>query len=102
MDGPMYRTSVVIETTRYSITGQVTLPPHARLSDYANDVAREFFAVTNAHVAPLDQPERGRYAPFALVARHEIAMLYPGDCDMSAESPSRAAIAAQFDAFMEY
>lgn len=38
------KTFVMIETARYLITGNVAVAAGARLSDYANDPSRDFFA----------------------------------------------------------
>ena len=55
-----------------------SVPPETRLSDYANDTSRSFFALTEAALGPLDQPERGRQVDFLLVARHEVTLIAPG------------------------
>ena len=72
------RTPIIIETSRYRIAGNVAVPLGERLSDYANDPDRSFFAVTEARVAPLDYPERDRPVEFVLVARHEVGLISPG------------------------
>ena len=72
------KTAVMIETARYLITGNVSVPPETRLSDYANDTSRSFFALTEAALGPLDQPERGRQVDFLLIARHEVTLIAPG------------------------
>jgi hypothetical protein len=76
---PTTPTSVVIETGRYRITGNVAVPVGQRLSDYANDPSRTFFAVTEATIAPLDQSDRSRPLDFTLVNRMEISVLTPGE-----------------------
>jgi hypothetical protein len=77
MDIDTVKTAVMIETARYLITGNVSLPPATRLSDYANDAARGFFALTDAALGPLDLPEHGRQVDFLLVARHEVTLIAP-------------------------
>lgn len=72
---------VVVETSRYRIRGSVAVPTEERLSDYANAGGRDFFAVTDALVAPLDNPERERKVGFILVARHEIGVMLPAELD---------------------
>ena len=77
MDNDTVKTAVMIETARYLITGNVSLAPDTRLSDYANDDSRGFFALTEAALGPLDQPEHGRQVDFLLVARHEVTLIAP-------------------------
>jgi hypothetical protein len=71
-------TAVLIETSRHHIVGNVSVPAVDRLSDYANDPGRHFWAITDAQIAPLDDPDRLRGVDFVLVARHEITMIRPG------------------------
>lgn len=99
----MIRTSVVIETSRYRIRGDVTVRTEGRLSDYANDPAREFFALTDAHIAPLDNLQAERAVAFMLVARHEIALLLPSEDDEGsrADDAAREEASAHFWALME-
>lgn len=78
MDQPVTKTPVLIETSRHQIVGNVSVPSTERLSDYANDPGREFFAITEAQMAPLDDPDRLRDVDFILVNRSEIALLRPG------------------------
>lgn len=73
------RTAVILETKRYSVRGDVSVPAGERLSDYANQLGRDFFAITDAYMAPLDAPDRERHVGFMLVARHEIGTLMPAD-----------------------
>lgn len=75
----LQRAPVVIETSRYRIRGLVAVPPESRLSDYANESGRDFFAVTEAQIAPLENPDRERRVGFILVARHEVGVILPGD-----------------------
>ena len=97
------RLPVVIETSRYSIRGEVSVPADARLSDYANEASRDFFAVTNAHIAPLEHLERERAVAFLLVARHEIGLMLPAeDGEHShADDADRDKASAHFWALME-
>jgi hypothetical protein len=78
MNPDTVKTAVMIETARYLITGNVSVPSQTRLSDYANDSSRAFFALTDAALGPLDQPEHGRQVDFLLVARHEVTLIAPG------------------------
>ena len=50
----------MLETDRYRITGRLTLPREgyrSRLSDYVNQRDREFFALSEVTIAPLDSAE---------------------------------------------
>jgi hypothetical protein len=71
------KTPVVIETRRYQIVGNVSVPDGTRLSDYANDGSRAFFAITEVQYAPLEQLERTRNVEFMLVNRLEVSVMLP-------------------------
>ena len=73
----MNKVAVVIETTRHQICGHVAVPAVSRLSDYANDPARRFWAVTDAEVSDLQGSDRTRHVGFLLIAAHEITMISP-------------------------
>jgi hypothetical protein len=65
---------IVIETERYRLTGTVRLPVEgygSRLTDHLNSGGREFVALTDVEIAPLDggtDPTRCAYV--ALGRRH--------------------------------
>jgi hypothetical protein len=77
-DEEFVQTAVLIETARHQIVGNVFVPAVDRLSDYANDPGRLFWAVTDAQIAPIEDPDRMRGVDFVLVARNEITMIRPG------------------------
>lgn len=81
----MHKVAVVIETARHQICGHVAVPAVSRLSDYANDPQRRFWAVTDAEITVLEHPDRSREVPFLLIAAHEITMISP----MQADRPVR-------------
>ncbi len=85
----MHKVTVVIETKSLRITGDVAVPAVSRLSDYANDPQRRFWAVTDADIAPLAAPARRREAPFILVASHEICVISPLE-EQAQRSPAGA------------
>ena len=69
---------VVLETDRYRITGTLTLPREgyrSRLSDYVNQRDREFFALSEVTVAPLDGAEEAQRTPFLMVARSHVRLI---------------------------
>ncbi len=72
---------LIIQTDRYRITGTVAVPTvgRNRLSDYANDPEREFFAITDATLARLDAPDMVEQMDFIMVARRQILLVMPGD-----------------------
>lgn len=66
---------VVVETDRYRLTGTVRLAAEgygSRLTDHLNAGEREFLALTDVEIAPLDDPAapRARHAYVALGRRH--------------------------------
>jgi hypothetical protein len=71
---------LVIQTDRHRITGTVAVPTvgRSRLSDYANDPERDFFAITGASISPLDAPDMVEHMDFIMVARRQIRLVMPG------------------------
>ena len=69
---------IVLETDRWRIEGQLTLPREgyrSRLSDYVNQRDREFFAINDATVTALDAPEVARHASFLMVSRAHVRLV---------------------------
>ncbi len=67
------REKVVVETDRYRVEGDMTLPSEgyrSRLSDHVNRRDLEFFTVQDAHLTPLDGGESRHEAVLMLAARH--------------------------------
>ena len=93
MSVEMHKVAVVIETARHQICGHVAVPAVSRLSDYANDPARRFWAVTDAEVTQNDHPDRMRSTPFLLIAAHEICMISP----IASDEPQAARLAQPAD-----
>ncbi len=70
-----------IDTSRYRITGELTLPRdgyRSRVSDFVNATERDFLVLTNVIIEPL---ERGNteHHPFVAVARSPIVFLVSDD-----------------------
>ncbi len=68
---------IVVETERYRLTGTVRLPVEgyrSRLTDHLNGGEREFIALTDVEVVPLDSPggTPERHAFVALGRRHVV------------------------------
>jgi hypothetical protein len=64
---------IVVETERYRLTGTVRLPVDgygSRLTDHLNGGGREFVALTDVEIAPLDGGASDRRAYVALGRRH--------------------------------
>ncbi len=72
---------VVIETDRYRIEGNLTLPREgyrSRLSDFVNQRDREFFSISDATVSTLDAPpDHAEEVPFLMVAREHVRLVTP-------------------------
>ncbi len=78
---------VVVETDRYRVEGNMTLPTEgyrSRLSDFVNQRDREFFAIQDATVTPLDGSTDPNGVAFMLVARRHIRVVVPAEDDSSA------------------
>lgn len=73
----MHKVAVVIETARHHICGEVAVPAVSRLSDYANDPQRRFWALTDVEISGHEGREAPRSVPFMLVAAHEIYTISP-------------------------
>jgi hypothetical protein len=72
---------VVIETTRFRIVGDVTLPTEGfrtRLSDVLNRQDTGFIALVNVELSPIDGGDT-ESQPFAAVARNQIQIAYELD-----------------------
>lgn len=89
----MNKMAVVIETARHQICGTVAVPAVSRLSDYANEPQRRFWAVTEAEVSSIEHPERARSVPFMLIAAHEISIISP----IAGDEPVAARLAQPAD-----
>jgi hypothetical protein len=75
-----FRERVVLETSKYRIVGEVTLPVEgyrSRLSDLLNREGLSFIPIVNATISGLDGDEAG-YLPFIAVARDHVQLAYEG------------------------
>ena len=73
---------VIVETDRYRIEGNLTLPREgyrSRLSDYVNQRDRDFFAFQDATLTPLSGEGEAHSAPFLMVARRHVVLVEPQD-----------------------
>ena len=72
---------VELETARHRITGSVTLAEsgfRSRVSDLLNATEREFLALTDVTIAPLDGGEPVR-REFVAVSRAHVVYVTPAD-----------------------
>jgi hypothetical protein len=72
---------ITLETDRWRIEGQLTLPAEgyrSRLSDYVNQRDREFFSIQDATLTALDSPDVVEERAFIMVARRHIRLIAPG------------------------
>ncbi len=78
MSAEIRRERVVLETERYTIVGDVTLPAegfHSRLSDLLNREGVQFIALVDATISGRDgEPPVQR--PFIAVARDHVQLAY--------------------------
>ncbi len=73
---------VIVETDRYRIEGNLTLPREgyrSRLSDYVNQRDRDFFAFQDATMTPLSGDAQAQTVPFLMVARRHVVLVTPDD-----------------------
>jgi hypothetical protein len=81
MSAEVRRERVVLETERYRIAGDVTLPAegfHSRLSDLLNREGVQFIPLVNALITGRDgEPPIER--PFIAVARDHVQIAYESD-----------------------
>jgi len=76
------RAHVVVETDRYRVEGDMTLPKEgyrSRLSDHVNRRDQEFFTIQNAKLTALDGSGRDWNAPVIMLARRHIRLVAPDD-----------------------
>jgi uncharacterized protein DUF6812 len=78
MSAEIRRERVVLETERYTIVGDVTLPAegfHSRLSDLLNREGMQFIALVDATISGRDG-EAPVQRPFIAVARDHVQLAY--------------------------
>ncbi len=71
---------VVLETERYRVEGNLTLPREgyrSRLSDHINRRDQEFFTVVDARLRPLDGSDEEWRAGVVMLARRHIRLVVP-------------------------
>jgi hypothetical protein len=78
MSTEIRRERIVVETERYRIVGDITLPAegfHSRLSDLLNREGVRFIALVNATITGRNG-EPPREQPFVAVARDHVQVAY--------------------------
>jgi hypothetical protein len=71
---------VVVETERYRVEGNLTLPREgyrSRLSDHLNRRDQEFFTLVDANLTRLDGGGQDWTAPVLMLARRHIRLIVP-------------------------
>jgi hypothetical protein len=74
------RERVVVETDRYRVEGEMTLPREgyrSRLSDHINRRDQEFFTIQDADVTSLDGSGMDWQSPVLMLARRHIRLVVP-------------------------
>jgi hypothetical protein len=73
---------VVVETDRYRVEGDITLPLEgyrSHLSDYLNRQDQEFLILANAELNALDGSGRDWSTPVLMLARRHIHLVVPAN-----------------------
>jgi hypothetical protein len=81
MAGETRTMRIVLETARYRITGEVTLPAEgtrSRLSDLLNREGQSFIPLSSAEITAHEDGQRERMA-FIAVARDNVQIAYEDD-----------------------
>jgi hypothetical protein len=76
----MRRERVVLETDRYRVEGDLTMPREgyrSRLSDHINRRDLEFFAIQDAKLTAIDGSGSEWQTPVVLLARRHIRLIVP-------------------------
>ena len=74
------RERIVVETDRYRVEGDITLPQEGyriRLSDYLNRPDQEFLILLNVELNALDGSGRDWGTPVLMLARQHIRLVVP-------------------------
>lgn len=84
---------IVLETSRYRIDGLLRLPRdgyRSRLTDFLNAAERDFIALTDVDLEPLDGDGAREHREFIVVARSHIVLAAPlePEADELGGSPS--------------
>lgn len=75
---------IVLETARYRISGLLRLPRdgyRSRMTDFLNAGERDFIALTDVDVTPLDGDRAAEHRDFIAVARSQIVLAAPADIE---------------------
>lgn len=70
----------MLETAHYRISGLLRLPRdgyRSRLTDFLNAGERDFIALTDVHLTPLNGGGRAEHRDFIAVARSQIVLAAP-------------------------
>jgi hypothetical protein len=81
---------IVLETARYRITGLLRLPRdgyRSRLTDFLNAGERDFIALTDVELIPLDDDGPPEHRDFVAVARSQVVLAAPAEVGADRPQP---------------
>lgn len=79
---------VVVETARHRISGVLRLPRdgyRSRLTDYLNASERDFLALTDVEIEPLDGGSPLERRPFVALSLSHVVLVMPVEDSVAAE-----------------
>ena len=68
---------VMIITKDHRIQGDIHVLEGSRLTDSLNSKNKDFYAITNATVQPMDDDQMIASPPFLVIAREAISAIFP-------------------------
>jgi hypothetical protein len=84
---------IVVETPRYRLSGVLRLPRdgyRSRLTDYLNASERDFIALTDVEIEPLDGAVPVERRAFVAVSLRHVVMAAPADAEQAEMQPDLA------------
>jgi hypothetical protein len=79
---------IVVETSRYRITGVLRLPKdgyRSRLTDYLNSAERSYLPLTDVELVPLGDGSSGERRAFIALSLRHIVLAMPADAHQREE-----------------
>jgi hypothetical protein len=79
---------IMVETSRYRITGVLRLPRdgyRSRLTDYLNSSERVFLPLTHVEIMPLEGERRSERRAFVALSIRHIVLATPADAGQAEE-----------------
>lgn len=78
--GELRQERIVVETDRYRVEGDVTMPKEgyrSRIADYINRPDQEFLILNNVELIAIDGSGRDWSTPLLMLARRHIRLVVP-------------------------